>query len=229
MSSEGSAAAITMPNQAVSLRSVQPNARGNRPSLAAARETSVVTSVQPFSAPIPDTTATAAISFPAHVPWGNIVSKALTNGAPLPTSAWCGTRPITAADTSRYKMALRPVPSTEARPTFLRGFLTRLAVMAAHSTPMKENSATVAAIPMQLYRLPPEALKGPKLALETKNQPTTPTNSSGRNFSTTVMFWNQAIWRMPARFTAAGTHRPSSAMPQFVMPEGWLMLNRAST
>ena len=68
ISSEGSAAAITMPNQAVSLRSVQANGCGNRPSSADARDTSVVTSVQPFSAPIPDTTATAAISFPAHVP-----------------------------------------------------------------------------------------------------------------------------------------------------------------
>src|SRR5271165_287992 len=229
MSSEGSTAAITMPNQAVPLRSFQEKGRGNRPSSAGAREHSVVTSVQPFSAPMPDTTATAAISFPAHVPCGNIVPNASTNGAPLPTSAWCGTRPITAAATSRYKTALTPVPSTEARPTFLRGFLTRLAVIAATSTPMKENSATPAAIPMQLYRLPPEALNGPKLALRTKNQPTTPTNSSGRNFSTTVTFWNQAICRTPARFTAAGTHRPTSAMPQFVMPEGWLMPNKAST
>jgi hypothetical protein len=189
----------------------------------------VVTSVQPFSAPMPDTTAVAAISFPAQVPWGKIVPKALTNGAPLFTSSWCGTRPITAAATSRYKIALTPVPITEARPTFLRGFFTRLAVIAATSTPMKENSATLAAIPMQLYRLPPEALNGPKLAARTKNQPTTPTNSSGRNFSTTVMFWNQAIWRTPARFIATGTHRPTSAMPQFAMPEGWLKPNKAST
>ena len=29
----------------------------------------------------------------------------------------------------------------------------------------------------------------------------------------TVMFWNQAICRAPARFTAAGTHRPISAIP----------------
>ena len=47
-------------------------------------------------------------------------------------------------------MALTPVPITEARPTFRRGFLTRLAVIAATSTPMKENSATLAATPMQL-------------------------------------------------------------------------------
>ena len=101
MSREGSAAAITMPNQAVSLRSVQANARGNRPSLAAARDTSVVTSVQPFSAPMPDTTATAAISLPAQEAPLNIVWKALTNGDPVCTSALCETRPITAAETSR--------------------------------------------------------------------------------------------------------------------------------
>jgi hypothetical protein len=94
---------------------------------------------------------------------------------------------------------------------------------------MKENSTTPAAMPMALYRLPPEALNAPKLALETKNHPTTATNASGRNFSTTVRFWNHAIWRTPARFTAAGTHRPVRAMPQFVMADGWLMPSRAST
>ncbi len=34
------------------------------------------------------------------------------------------------------------------------------------------------------------------------------------------MFWNQAIWRTPARLTRAGTHRPTMAMPQFSMPAG---------
>jgi len=53
---------------------------------------------------------------------------------------------------------------------------------------MKENSATPAAIPIAPYRLPPDALKGPKWAFSTKNQPTTPTNSNGRNFNTTVTF-----------------------------------------
>src|SRR6516165_9062778 len=132
---------------------------------------------------------------------------------------------MTTADTSRYRMALTAVPSTEARPTFRWGSLTRLAVMAATSTPMKANSDTLAAMPMAVYRLPPEALNDPKLAAWTKNQPTTPTNSSGRNFSTTVTFWNQAICRRPARLTATGTHRPSSAIPQFVQPEGWLNPN----
>ena len=120
------------------------------------------------------------------------------------------------------------MPISEARPTLTRGFLTRLAVIAATSTPMKENSATPAAMPIALYRLPPEALKAPKLPLETKNQPTTPTNSSGRNFSTTVRFWNQAICLTPPRFTTAGIHRPVSAMPQLPIPEGW-MPNKAST
>ena len=229
MSSEGSAAATRMPNHAVSLRSVQANGFGNSPSLAAARATSVVTSVQPFSAPMPDTTASAATSFPAHAPPAKIELNAVTNGAPLLTRAWCETRPITAAATARYTRALAAVPSSEARPTFRRGSLTRLAVIAATSTPMKENSATPAAMPIAEYRLPPEALNAPKLPLDTKNQPTTPTNSSGTNLSTTVTFWNQAICRTPARFTAAGTHRPSRAMPQLVMPDGWLRPNRAST
>ena len=101
MSSDGSAAAITMPNQAVPLRSVQANGCGNRPSLAVARATSAVTRVQPFSAPMPETTASAATSFPAQAPWLKIASKAFTNGAPLFTSPWCDTRPITAADTAR--------------------------------------------------------------------------------------------------------------------------------
>ena len=50
----------------------------------------------------------------ARAPWGNIASSASTNGAPLPTSAWCGTRPITAADTSMYKMegTLKPASLT---------------------------------------------------------------------------------------------------------------------
>ena len=57
---------------------------------------------------------------------------------------------MTAAVTSTYRKALAAVPSIEARPTLRRGFLTRLAVTAAASTPMKENSATPAAIPMPL-------------------------------------------------------------------------------
>jgi len=134
---------------------------------------------------------------------------------------------MTAADTARYTMAAAPVPSSEARPTLRRGSLTRLAVMAAVSTPMNENGATPAAIPIAEYRLPPEALNAPKLALVTKNQPTTATNSSGRYFSTTVRFCSQAVCRSPARFTAAGIHSPTSAIPQFPRPDD-LMANRAS-
>jgi hypothetical protein len=181
-----------------------------------------------MSAPNPEVAASAATSFPAQAPCGKIVWKALTNGAPLFTSARCETRPMTAADTARYTMALAPVPSSEARPTLRRGSLTRLAMMAAVSTPMNENSATPAAIPIAEYRLPPEALNAPNLALVTKNQPTTPTNSSGRYFSTTVMFCSQAVCLSPARFIAAGTHNPNRAIPQFPRPDG-LMLNKAST
>jgi hypothetical protein len=64
--------------------------------------------------------------------------------------------------------------------------------------------------------------------LVTKNQPTTPTNSSGRYFSTTVMFWSQAVCLIPARFTAAGIHSPIRAIPQFSRPDG-LMPLAAST
>src|SRR5580658_205435 len=217
-----------MPNQALPLRSVQPNGRGNKPSLAGARDTSAVTRVQPISAPNPDTAASAATSFPAQLLCGKIVWNALTNGAPLFTSAWCDTRPMTAADTARYTIAAAPVPSSEARPTLRRGSFTRLAVMAAVSTPMNENSATPAAIPIAEYRLPPEALNAPKLALVMKNQPTTATNSSGRYLSTTVTFCSQAVCLIPARFIAAGIQSPTRAIPQFPRPDG-LMLNRAST
>src|SRR5262245_51420042 len=101
--------------------------------------------------------------------------------------------------------------------------------MAAVSTPMKENRATPAAMFRASYQLPPEALNGPKFALVTKNQPTTPTNSRGRNFSTTVTFWNHAICRTPTRLTIAGIQRPVSAMPQFVQADGLSMPNSSST
>src|ERR1700689_2189594 len=217
-----------MTNQALPLRSVQANAAGNRPSLAGARDASAVTRVQPMSAPNPEVAASAATSFPAQAACGKIVPNAATNGAPLPTSPRWETRPMTAAETTRYTRAAAPVPSSEARPTLRGGSFTRLAMMAAVSTPMNENSATPAAIPIAEYRLPPEALNAPKFALVTKNQPTTPTNSSGRYFSTTVMFWIQAVCLIPARFIAAGIHNPTRAIPQFPRPDG-LMLNRAST
>ena len=43
------------------------------------------------------------------------------------------------------------------------------------------------------------------------------------------MFWNHAIWRIPARLMMAGTHSPTMAMPQLVMPAGWAQPNSAST
>ena len=92
--------------------------------------------------------------------------------------------------------------------------------MAATSTPMNAKSATLAAMPIAEYKLPPEALNGPKLPALMKNQPTTPIKASGRNFSTTVTFCSQATCRSPARLTAAGTHRPSSAIPQSAHPDG---------
>ena len=65
-----------------------------------AREVSVTMSVQPLRAPIPEITAMAAMNFPAHAPPENMLWNALTNGEPVFTRVWCGTRPITAAVTS---------------------------------------------------------------------------------------------------------------------------------
>ena len=123
---------------------------GKRSSWAIALEVSVTINVQPFRAPMPDTTASAAMNFPGQVPWVKMPWKALTNGEPLPTSAWWATSPITAADTAGTGWHLPRCHSTEARPTFDAGFFTRFAVIAAASTPMKEKSATPAAIPMPL-------------------------------------------------------------------------------
>src|SRR5438046_1021602 len=78
------------------------------------------------------------------------------------------------------------------------------ATIEAHSTPMNANSATPAAIDIASHRLPPDALTGGKFADWTKNQPTTPTSSSGTYFRTTVTFWNHAMPRMPPKLTTAG-------------------------
>ncbi len=100
MSSDGSAVPTTMPNQAVPLRSVQANGRGNMSSWAMARDVSVTIRVQPLRAPMPEITAMAAMNFPAQASWGKIDWKALTNGDPVLTSVWWATSPITAAVTS---------------------------------------------------------------------------------------------------------------------------------
>src|SRR3954452_3620202 len=94
---------------------------------------------------------------------------------------------------------------------------------------MTANSATPAAAEIAVIRLPPVALNGPKFAESTKNQPTMPTNASGRNFRITVRFWNQAMCRMPRRLMNAGIHRPVIAMPKFVHADGLVMSNNDST
>ena len=48
---------------------------------------------------MPDTTATAAMNFPAQELWGNIESNAFTKGDPVEISVWWATRPITTAVT----------------------------------------------------------------------------------------------------------------------------------
>src|SRR5919197_5816733 len=82
---------------------------GNNPSLAAASGTSAVISVQPFSAPKPETTTTAAITLPQSVP-PNIASTALENGAPASASSLAGRIPNTATSASTYTTAVAPVP-----------------------------------------------------------------------------------------------------------------------
>ena len=124
MSSDGSAVPTRMPNQAVPLRSVQAKGRGNRSSWAMAREVSVTIRVQPLRAPMPETTAMAAMNFPAQALWGNIESKALTNGDPVLTSVWCGDQPHHRPP-SRARRGGRSsaVPSSEARTDVARGVL----------------------------------------------------------------------------------------------------------
>src|SRR5665213_3240581 len=70
-----------MPNHAVPDLLVQANGRGKRSSWAMAREVSVTISVHPLRAPIPETTAMAAMNLPAQPAPLKIVWNALTNGA----------------------------------------------------------------------------------------------------------------------------------------------------
>ena len=142
------------------------NACGNRPSLAAARDTSVVTSVHPFRAPMPETTASAATSLPAQAPWVKIVSNAEHERRGVVDQ---GVMRDQAHDRGGHRHvqdgAGRGAEQRGAADVAGAGSCTRLAVMAATSTPMKENRATPAAMPIALYRLPPEALNGAEVAL----------------------------------------------------------------
>ena len=99
---------IRIPIHGVPSRLSLANWGGKSPSLAAAQGISAVTSVHPFSAPMPEMTAVAATSLPTQAACPNMVWKAATKGVPLPTKLWWETRPMTAAVTNRYRMALKP-------------------------------------------------------------------------------------------------------------------------
>ena len=90
------------------------------------------------------------MNFPAHALWGKIVWKALTNGDPVLTSVWCGDQAHHRGGDQHVQHRAERRADQRGAATLRRGSLTRLAVIAAASTPMKENSATPAAIPMPL-------------------------------------------------------------------------------
>ena len=141
----------TVPNQAVPLRSDQAKGRGNMSSCAMARDVSVTMRVQPLRAPMPDITAMAAMNFPAQAFVGKHRLEGIHERRPVPTSVWCETRPMTAGSHQHVEQGTgRSADHRGARSRCDEGLLTRLAVIAAASTPMKEKSATPAAIPMPL-------------------------------------------------------------------------------
>src|SRR3954454_18507936 len=107
---------------------------GNRPSLAAAIGTSAVISVQPFSAPKPETITTAAITSPQNVP-PNIALTALEKGALASASVLAGRIPNTATSASTYTTAVASVPRSVARGTLRLGLRTFTAATDAVSTP----------------------------------------------------------------------------------------------
>ena len=56
-------------------------------------------------------------------------------------------------------------------------------------------------------------VEGSEVAALDEEPPDDADEEQGRNLSTTVMFWNQAIWRIPTRLMMASTHRPTMAIP----------------
>jgi len=91
-----------------------------------AREVSVMIKVQPLRAPMPETTAKAAMVLPAHALAEHAVNRVHERRASTHQRV-CATSPMTAAVTNTYNSALSAVPMVDARATFLRGSLTRLA------------------------------------------------------------------------------------------------------
>src|SRR5262249_32954175 len=91
----------TIPNPGAPRRLSLPTGLGKRPAGAAPRGIPAVTSVQPLSAPRPDTITTAAMTLPHAVP-PNIASTAVENGALVSASVSFGRTPKTATSASTY-------------------------------------------------------------------------------------------------------------------------------
>ena len=66
----------------------------------------------------------------------------------------------------------------------------------------------------------PLVFHGVKLPDLMKKRPTVAISASGTNFRTVVQSWKTPVFRTPERFTAAGIHRPTSAItiPPKVLP-----------
>src|SRR3954471_5388530 len=200
-----------MPYAGTPRRLSRANGDGNRPLRAAACGISPTISVQPTSAPSPETIAATATMSPAHRP-PKIALAESENGAVDATSAPWLTVPNTATVPRMYTAAQARVPNPVARPTLRRGFTTRPAATEAVSIPMYANKAIAAAALIAPSAEPPPALNSPKLADLMNSSPTVAMNSSGTNFSTVVTICTTDRLRIPARLTAAGTHRPASAI-----------------
>src|SRR3954470_4823405 len=120
IASDASEVEATIPNAGTPWLFSALKRAGNNPSRAAAIGTSAVISVQPFSAPKPEITTTAAITLPQRVP-PNIALTALENGALASASSLAGRIPKTATSASTYTTAVARVPRIVDRGTLRLG------------------------------------------------------------------------------------------------------------
>src|SRR5262249_12658722 len=147
--------------------------------------------------------------FPAQVP-PNITLAASENGAVALASLEVGSMPNTAISDNTYTIAVAIVPSTVARGTLRSGSRTLAAATAAGSTPRQMISPMAIPPPISLIALSPLTFQGVKLALEMKNRPTVDMNASTANLMTVVTTCTEPMFFTPDRFTAAGSHSPTS-------------------
>ena len=124
------------------------NARGKRPSSAAASGTRPWIMIHPFSAPKVEIIATAAISFAGDTPSTdapNICRAASANGALECASVAAGITPMIATVASTYIAVVTTVPKIVARGSVRSGSLTSSAGTVADSRPMNAHRVSVAA------------------------------------------------------------------------------------